>query len=232
MSTYPHHPLPADFAECLVRKGHYAGHAFAKTQEAELRWLWGEVRAHVLDPYPFAERVGLKFALAYNDNWYAPHTGINLDGVYAKWEGPEADYIYMPVEYAADGDREVLPAAAPELDALFGFSLADRLGYRPPRSKDPNCTYDEYFPLVKAAIEEHYGHYRAPLLRAHSLFGAMLHDFREGYFTWLFGYSAGVVFTREGVEVSPSGEYGSVWEPGQELRYRGLGYAAATGREF
>ena len=231
MSDYLHHPLPADFAELLVRKGHYAGHAFAKTQDAELRWLWGEVRAHVLDPYPFAEYVGLDFALAYNDNWYAPHTSLEVDGVYAEWEATEANYNYMPIEYAADGDREVLPTAAVKLDTEFGFSLADRLGYRSPSSENPNCTYDQYFALMERAIAKHYGHYRAPLLRAHNLFGAMLHDFREGYFTWLFGYNARVVFTREGVEVGPGQEFGSTYTPGGSI-YRGLGYAAATGRAF
>ena len=202
-------PLPPDFADSLVRKGAYAEHAFAEDPVDELRWLWGEVVREVLAPYPFAQQLTFEFALAYDDNWYIPETLVSIDDTWLTFER-DPSYIHITPEYAADDlAGPHIPLTSSVLNAEGCFDLERRHGVEMPGRKADDMAWQAYWAARTQLVDEHYGQYRAPLFRALSLFGALMHDFEEGYFTWLFGYAADVTFTRAGVEVAASEEYGA-----------------------
>lgn len=213
-------------------KGAYAGHRFADTPEAELRWLWGEISAHVLAPYPFVREVAFSFALAYNDSWYAPHSSLDTDGAYLEYGtspwGAPVDYLEVTPEYAADPRHTTTPLAG-SLAHDAAYDLERAAGLQTPTDLGDRVAWRSYRQASAELLDEHYGHYREPLLRAHSLLGAVMHDFEEGYFVWLFGYEARVAFTREGVTVGPSEEFGSVY-PGLDSDEPYVGIAEMRAR--
>ena len=202
-------PLPADFVDTLVHKGAYAKHTFADEPVDELRWLWGEVVREVLNPYPFVQKLTFEFALAYDDSWYIPETMLSIDDTWLRFEG-EADYIYITPEYAADDlAGPHIPLTSAVLHAEDSFDLERSHGLEMPDTGSGDAAWQAFWTACAKLVDEHYGQYRAPLFRALSLFGALMHDFEEGYFTWLFGYAADVTFTRAGVEVAAHEEYGA-----------------------
>lgn len=205
-----------EFDALLRRKGHYVGHVFAQAPEEELRWLWRELHGEVFAPYAFVNRLTLQFELAYNDNYWAPQDGLNLDGVALQvgGRGEQEEYFELLSDYAADKGHTTFPYGDALLEPEDEYEVSEVLFPDP-----PGGGYDEaYFVRRTAFLDEHYGHYRAPLARAYSLLGAILHDFEEGYFLWLFGVASEVVFTRTGVEIGGGGEFGLPWD-GQSTYY-------------
>ncbi len=157
--------------EQLVPKGHFDAHVVDRDRVAELRWLWGQVKAHVFEVYPFCQRVEVHLGVAYNDWCYPFEMDVTIDEEGLSDESEDRGvYLSRVRDYVTDATVTRLPAARSE---LF---------FSPFEGEDP---------VLPAGAAR----YRAPLMVAESLFGALLHDLEEAYFLRLFGLAARVTFT-------------------------------------